>query len=255
MKLFCTGQTLWIDKRQKGVRSLTSNQQDEGIPPFQSFFLQPIILCLPIQKVQLHPELGWDVLWKPKQHQGKLFLGRCDLICCPSPQTNTSSRFLQTEFKALILSHQTSCPWECSENAGAPALLVQGDETVSPGCQLEVSAHPALQSHLVGPSNALKDALGQQGCHRSREGGTFQPSCLTGLVHGDGRFTDSYSFYFWISVSAWKAVPALLQKQENWARNAKIIRTPNPNFIPFLHISRSIFRNISIFSLKLNSQS
>lgn len=45
----------------------------------------------------------------------------------------------------------------------SPSPAGAGDERVSPGCQLEVTPHPALQSHLVGPSNALKDALGQQG--------------------------------------------------------------------------------------------
>lgn len=160
--------TVGWQKAERCVVIYLFHQQDEGIPLSKAFSLQPIILCLPIQKAQLHPELGCRRSESPKSSRWNLFLGRCELYLVPITSNNPFTHHLIQIPRNRVQSTDSDPSNLLSLRISA--LPVQEDK-VSSGCQLEVIPHPALQSHLVGPSNALKDIPGQQGCHRSRKGG------------------------------------------------------------------------------------
>lgn len=137
---------------------------------------------------------------------------------------------------------------------------MQRDKTVSPGCQLELIPHLALQSCFAGPSNALKSSgTGTTGMSQEQKGREehYSPAGSLDLCMGVAGSLTTIPFIsgFLCLHEKLYQLCCINSNTENWARNGNITRAPNPNLIPFLHISRSISRNKPIFSLKLNSRS
>ena len=162
-------------------------------------------------------------VWKPKQAPGETFsLAGANFTWCPSPWRTTLSTSSSNSSK------QSSKHWLWAikpllpEATRPPALQVKEVKALSPGRHLELIPQLALESCLVGLSNAHKSSglswrLRRRGCQRSMKGGRSAVAQLARwiCVCVGGRFTTSYSFYCWICASAWKFVPALLYKQEH----------------------------------------
>lgn len=169
--------TLRIDKGQKGVKLFTSSTSKMKASHLsKAFSLQPIILCLPTQKVQLHHELGWDMLRRsesPNSTRWNLFLGRCELnllsiTFCPQPHPDSSkqsSKHWLWAIKALVLENaqKTLEPQPCWCRGTRQSLQA-----------VNRSSFPILLFKAASWAPAMlwrAQALGQQGCHRSRKGG------------------------------------------------------------------------------------
>lgn len=199
----------------------------------KAFSLQPIILCLPIYKGQLSWGGTHSEGLKAQTAPGETFsLAGVNFIWCPSPQasllpTTTSSRFLQIRVQStdsepsnLENAQKIPEPQPCWCRGTGQSLQAVSWRPFPILLFKATSWAPAM---LWRTSQDNRDVTGA-----GREGGTLQPSCLTGLVYGGGRFTDSYSFYFWISVSVWRAVPAVLYNQEHRKLGEKCQNNQNP---------------------------
>lgn len=118
------------------------------------------------------------------------------------------------------------------------------------GSQGEPSRLPGV--HLPPSSRNLPLRLQQcssvQMCHEGwddrdareagREGRVLQPSWFTGIMCGRQVHKQLYSFYFWICVSAWKFVLALLYKQVHRKLSYKYQQNSEPQSLPlYLYVT------------------
>lgn len=208
---------LWTDKRQKGENLFTSSTSKMKASHPKLFPYSPSSSASPYRKCIC--TLSWGGICsaglKAQTAPGETFyLAGVNLIWYPSPQTaplpTTSSRFLQIRVQSTDSEPSNLLSWEPQPHwcRGIRQSLQAVSRRLFP--ILLFKATSWAPEMLWRTSRDNRDVTGA-----GRERGTPQPSCLTALMYGGGRFTDSYSFYFWISVTTWKAVPALPYKQEH----------------------------------------
>lgn len=216
-----------------------------SLSPYQ----QPI-LCLPVQEVQA----GSFTMGCVKTHSKGQTAQEC---------TRWNPFLVSFEFHLIsitlnnnvvyqlkwIAPNKSSKHWFWAINTVFP-----GDIQKLPGAGNQSGlSRPLPGVHLPSSSGNLPHRLQQcssaQMCHEGwddgdareagREGRVLQPSWYTGIVCGRQVHKQLYSFYFWICVSAWKFVLALLYKQEHEKLSYKCQENSEPQSLsltPLCHI-------------------